>query len=161
MRRTQSVNESEIEANEMEIWLREGIQVGCCWLKWKETKPLTCFKSNVIVTNSYWLPDASVGLCHHFAEPSITFSMGCRRSGLFASQMPHLVLRCRRSGCASIVWQNSSRVGWPHVAFAYKTAFGAILNIGGHNPPTASSVRVSGEYSISATNAEKQNENWN
>lgn len=144
----------------MEIWVswivvrRENIAVSL--MKMKKKKSLTCFKSNVIVTNSYSLPDANVGLCHHFAEPSITFSMGCRRSVLFASQKPHFVLRCRRCGCASIVWQNSSRADWPHVAFAYKTDFGAILNIGGHKPPIASSVCVSGVYSISATKAKQK-----
>lgn len=117
------------------------------------TVALTCFKSNVIVTYSYSSPDANVGLCHQFDDPSITCPMGCRRSVLLPSQIPHLVLRWRRNGCASMVWQYSSRVVWPHVAFAYRSAFGAILNICGHKPPIVSSLCVSGVYSMSATKA--------
>lgn len=108
----------------------------------------TCFKSIVIVMYSFSGPTFSVGLCHHFCVPSITYSIGCMRSVSCASQTPHFAFRCR-CGCASIVWQYSSRVCWPHVAFACSIAFGATLKTGGHNPTSFTPSSISSLLSAS------------
>lgn len=53
---------------------------------WKETPILTCPRSNVTLTSSYFKPKEREGLCHQRSVPSIAFSTGWALSGSAALQ---------------------------------------------------------------------------